>query len=386
MPSLTNNTTPFTGVISFNVVSAESTGSTHVTVTFSHPPDPAQAGILSNYSIPGLMLSGGFADLIGDTVTMTTSAQSSAQYTVTVSNVTRAADGQAMTTTATTFPGAGTFNIVSAEAISNTMVRVTFDAPPDPFGLSMIDSLDIPGLTINEVTAIENDVLLTTSTQTAIVYTVTANINIFRASDGLQLTTNSATFTGIEAFNIVSAVATGAYQFAVTFDAPPTAGHATDIANYSVAGLTLSGAGTLVGNVVTLQTKAAQSTETYTALVSGKVLRASDAATLTTKSAAFTGRTTFGVASVASTGTVHCAVTFSHPPDGTQAVDLNNYTVSHGLVLSAPVLNGSVVTFVTSAQSAVVYQIQVNGITRASDTEPLTAQIKAFTGTTEVFA
>jgi hypothetical protein len=75
-----------------------------MTVTLDAPPNAAQAMMLANYSVPGLTLSG-TPTLAGNVVTITTSAQSATTYTVTVSNVTRNSDSEALTTnpTATLF-------------------------------------------------------------------------------------------------------------------------------------------------------------------------------------------------------------------------------------------------------------------------------------------
>lgn len=374
---LVTDSVVFMNGIEFNVVSAESTGNTHLTVTFSALPHSGQATTLTNYSIPGLTLSG-VATLASRTVTFNTSAQSTGQYTVTVSNVTRFSDGQAMTNMTTTFEGSGTFNVVSAVATDNTTVRVTFDAPP----FASVDpaDYDIPGLTISGVFVNGNDVVLVTSPQSAIVYTVTANVT--RALDGLPLTIDSAMFTGVASFNVVSAVSTGAYLFTVTFSAPPGAIQANNVNNYSVPGLTLSAVDSLVGNTVTIRTMWAQSAVVYTVTVSGNVQRASDGESLTTATATFTGRTEFSVVSAATTGHFQCTITFSHAPNAAQAAVLANYTINQGLVLSGvPVLNGNTVTITTSAQAVVLYSIQAFNVTRASDGEPLTAHLASFTGT-----
>src|SRR6266480_512019 len=87
----------------FNVTSAASTGNTSVTVTFSQPPNPAEAVNLANYTVPGLALSG--PALSGTDVTFTTSSQAAISYTVTVTGVTRGADGEPLTNVNATFTG-----------------------------------------------------------------------------------------------------------------------------------------------------------------------------------------------------------------------------------------------------------------------------------------
>jgi uncharacterized repeat protein (TIGR01451 family) len=88
-------------------------------------------------------------------------------------------------------------------------------------------------------------------------------------------------------FNVASATSMGTNSMAVTFDAPPDAAQAATLANYSVAGLTLSGTPSLSGSTVTITTST-QAAQSYTVTVTG-VTRASDAEPLTTDTASFTG-------------------------------------------------------------------------------------------------
>src|SRR5260221_7676770 len=59
---------------SFNVTSAASTAATRMTVTYDGAPDPAEAVVLGNYTVPGLTLTG-TPTLMGNVVSITTSAQ-----------------------------------------------------------------------------------------------------------------------------------------------------------------------------------------------------------------------------------------------------------------------------------------------------------------------
>jgi uncharacterized repeat protein (TIGR01451 family) len=98
-------------------------------------------------------------------------------------------------------------------------------------------------------------------------------------------------------FNVESASSTGTTSVTVTFDAPPDAAQAATLANYSVPGLTLAGAPSLVGTTVTIATST-QAAQPYLVTVSN-VTRASDAEPLTVDSAGFTG-TAAGTLPVAS--------------------------------------------------------------------------------------
>ncbi len=284
-PLLVNQAT-FGGTQTFNVSSAMSTGNKQMTVTFDAPPDPTAAATLANYNVPNLNLSG-TPLLSNNTVTITTDAQSATSYTVTVSNVKRASDSAALVTNQATFQGRTSFNVLSASSASASTVTVTFDAPPDATTATTLTNYVIPNLTLSgKVTLNGSTVTLNTTSQTATQYTVTVS-NVTRASDTEPLTNASATFTGRTPFDVSAANATSAVTVKVTFDAPPNTSQATTLANYTIAGLTLSGTPALVGNVVTIQTSA-QSAQSYTASVAN-VTRSSDGEPLTTKDAQFTG-------------------------------------------------------------------------------------------------
>jgi hypothetical protein len=117
---LTNKTASFTGRAPFDVTGAASTSSGSMTVTFSAPPNAAQATAVGNYAVPGLTLSG-TPLLSGSTVTLRTSAQSAQTYTVTVSGVTRASDGEQLGTTS--FPFTGT--ALKTPTVTNVVVQST---------------------------------------------------------------------------------------------------------------------------------------------------------------------------------------------------------------------------------------------------------------------
>jgi hypothetical protein len=361
---------------SFNVTAAASTRSTTITVTFDAAPNAAQATTLGNYAVPGLTLSGTPA-VTGNTVTLTTSAQAAAEYTVTVSNVTRASDGKPLSDATATFTGRAPFNVASAASTNAVTVTVTFDAAPNATQATNVANYAVPGLTLSGTPALAgNTVTLTTTAQGATAYTVTVS-NVTRASDGEPLTSAAAGFTGTDTFNVASAASTGNTTMTVEFDAAPTAAQAETLANYTVPGLTLSGTPSLDGNVVTLTTSS-QVMQTYTVTVSN-VTRAADGEPLTTASANFEGRTAFNVELAASTRTDRMMVTFDAPPDADAAIVVGNYSVP-GLTLSSPTRDGRTVTFTTTKQSAGPYVVTVSGVTRASDGEALATSTAAFDG------
>jgi hypothetical protein len=180
-------------------------------------------------------------------------------------------------------------------------------------------------------------------------------------------------------FNVASAVSGGNLSMRVTFDAPPDPAEATNVANYSVPDLVLSGTPTLSGNEVTITTSG-QLPQTYVVTVSG-VSRASDHAPLATAAKTFTGHAPFKLKSAAVVNATTVSLTFSDPPDATQAASAGSYDIP-GLTVSAPQLAGSVVTLTTTAQAAQAYTVTVTGVTRATDSDVLAVNTADFTGRT----
>jgi hypothetical protein len=309
----------------FNVVAAASTGHTSMTVTFDAPPDPALAVDLAHYAVDGLTLSG-TPTLSGSVVTIESSAQLVEAYTVTVSGVTRASDGQVLTAATATFQGSPPFDVKSAEAKSAKTVAVTFDAPPNPVQAVDVANYSVPGLTLSAPALSGSTVTLTTTAQAAQTYTVTVS-NVTRATDGDPLVGATADFTGRTPFSVASAQATNAATITVTFDAAPTDAEATKLANYAVAvagaggaPLALSGTPVLSGNTVTLTT-APQAAVTYTVTVSN-VTRASDSEPLDVKTADFAG-----IAPAAPTVT-NVVVASTNPNNGTTPYNTGTTTVT----------------------------------------------------------
>jgi hypothetical protein len=367
----------FTGRAPFDVASAASASNLSITVTFDAPPNAAQATNINNYSVAGLALSG-TPSLSGSTVTITTASQLVTSYTVVVSGVTRNSDGELLTTTSAGFTGRSGFNVASAASTGRTTITVTFDAPPTMAQATTLGNYSVSGgLALSGMPVLAgNTVTITTATQAPGNYTVTVS-NVTRASDSTPLTVTTATFTHAS-FNVASAVAVSHTSLTVTFDAPPTAAQATTLGNYSVPGLTLSGTPSLSGNTVTI-TSAGQSNTSYTVTVNN-VTRASDGEPLVTKTATFTGRASFDVASAAGPTSASITVTFNAAPDPTQAATLAAYAVPGLTLIGTPLLSGNTVTIQTSQQSNVNYTVTVTGVTRASDGEPLTGKTATFAG------
>jgi hypothetical protein len=374
--ALTSSSATFTGRTQFDVVSAISTKTTQIQVVFDAAPNAAQATTLTHYNVSGLTLSG-TPTLSGNTVTLTTSQQSATTYAVTVSGVTRSSDAEPLTVNNASFTGRPPFDVSSAASTSNVAMTVTFDAAPDPTQATNISNYSVSGLALSGTPTLSgNTVTITTASQTVTTYTVNVS-GVTRASDGEALTTSSAMFTGKTGFNVASASSVDTFTMSVTFDAAPTPAQATNISNYNVPGLTLTGTPTLAGNTVTITTSA-QAGMTYTVTVTG-VTRASDSSPLQVFTASFT-HVTFNVSSAASITSHQISVTFDAAPNAGQATALGNYSVS-GLTLSGtPVLSGNTVTITTSAQAAMTYTVMVTNVTRNSDGSILSTSMASFTG------
>lgn len=274
-------------------------------------------------------------------------------------------------------PDAGPpFAITAAASTSDTTATITYNEPPNATQATTKTNYAITGgLTVSGATIIGNVVTLTTSVQSSTSYMVTVS-GVTRASDASALITDTANFTGRNAFDVSSAASGGSTTVNVTFDAPPDATSANTAANYAIAGLTITNAA-LSGSVVTLTTST-QAATTYSLAVTN-VTRASDGETLATNHATFTGSTTFNLLSATATSATTVDVTYDSPPNSTTAVDPTNYAIG-GLTVSAAALSGNVVTLTTGVQSATSFTLTVSTVTRASDGEALSTNSLKFTG------
>ncbi len=273
----------------FNVASVVSTSATTVSVTFSAPPNPAQALVLASYEVRGLTFDGPPA-LEGNVVTLTTLAQSASTYTLTVSGVTRATDAEPLFQSSATFQGRAPFNVVDARPQSAIYLAVTFDAEPNAAEAAILSNYDVPGLELISAGALpaSKTVLLRTPPQQSTKYSVKVT-GVTRASDGERLAVARAEFTGKGgSFNVVSAQSTGNQSMTMTFDAPPNAIKALDPDSYWVSGLSVAPL-SVAGNVVTFAT-GPQMARTYQLMVFG-VTRASDGEPLSNSDWSFEGRT-----------------------------------------------------------------------------------------------
>ncbi|MDQ3337094.1 MAG: lamin tail domain-containing protein [Myxococcota bacterium] len=371
---MTGRMAAFTGRSPFNVTNATSTSNTTVSMTFSEAPNAGQAAVAANYTIANLMVLG--VSVAGSSVTLTTAPQTATTYTVAVANVTRGIDGEALTNATANFTGRAPFDVMSVTTPTSTSIMITFSHPPNPAQATTSTNYAVPGLTLGGTPALAgNSVTITTAPQLAQSYTLTVD-NVTRANDSEPLTLRTASFMGRPRFNVMAAASASNVSMTVTFDAPPNAAQATNLANYSIPNLGLSGTPVLNGNTVTLTTTSQVGGQTYNVTVSN-VTRMTDAEPLFVNAASFQGRAGFNVISAASLNTTTMSVTFDAPPNAAQALTAANYSVP-GLTLSSPTLTGNVVTLTTSAQTAGSFTVTVSNVTRNSDASPLVVNAASF--------
>lgn len=172
-----------------------------IAITFTDPPDPAEALVSANYTFePPLGLAGN-AMVSGTTVTFGTQQQQGVMYRLTVAGVTRQGDGVALTEASTTFVGHTPFNVASAASTGVQSVVLAFDAAPDP-----AQATTLANYSINDPNALDlsgtpqlsgNAVTLTTSPQSVVDYDVDV-FNVTRASDHEPLYFTAGSFVGMD--------------------------------------------------------------------------------------------------------------------------------------------------------------------------------------------
>lgn len=204
-----------TVAVHFDVLSATATDATHVKVSFDAPPDATAGATSTNYSIsPTLAVNA--AAVSGSDVTLTTDPQTaSTSYTVTVSNVTRASDGIALTTNSAGFTGfvLPAFGVSGAAALSSTTVEVTFSDDYDTnsgttaanycIAFAADPDCQTPRLAVSAVAAgsTTRKALVTTAAQTAnVLYKIYVS-NVTRTSNGDALPAGAN--AGFAGFNLI---------------------------------------------------------------------------------------------------------------------------------------------------------------------------------------
>jgi hypothetical protein len=185
----------------FDVVSAQVLSSFAIAITFTDPPDPAEAAVIANYRLEPPLGFVGNSMITGATVTLGTLQQQGVMYRLMIAGVTRQADGVPLTDTSTTFMGHIPFNVASAASTGVQSVVLTFDAAPDP-----AQATTLANYSINDPNALDlsgtpqlsgNAVTLTTSPQSAVDYDLDV-FNITRASDHEPLYVTSGSFVGMD--------------------------------------------------------------------------------------------------------------------------------------------------------------------------------------------
>lgn len=389
--------------------SAAATSNTTVEVVFTDGSirlDKNTATDIANYSINnGLTITA--ASLSGLKVTLTTSSQTvGTVYTLTVNNVKDIA-GNAMTAAKTaTFAGKAADTAapagITASAYSNTQVRIDFDdtSKIDEASAEAVENYTIAGLTVtsaellNSDTAIANyagtkykSVILTTTAQTAgTVYTVSV-LGVKDVAGNAITSAKTATFAGkaadVAAPSQITATAINNTLVRIDFTDASNIDEesAENIANYTIAGLTITGAQLIntttdrdtysgILNKSVLLTTSAQTTGTvYTASVLGVKDIAGNAIT-SAKTATFAGKaadvTAPTVSSILALSGNKLKIIFSEAMDGTSVQTLTNYSISTiGYPVSVDSWTASTRTLVlnTAAQgNGTVYTVTINNV------------------------
>ncbi len=316
----------------FDVTGATATNATTVVVTFDAVPDLASAQTSSNYVITGGTTAPTVTNAVlsGNQVTLTTSTQEAAAYTLTVSNVVRSSDMTPLTVATAAFTGVTTFNIISAKTTSATTIDLTFDAPPNATqaqttgNYTVIDASMTPA-TILTASVLGNVVTLTTMGNLGPVGYMVTVAGVTRDSDGAALTTDHVSFAGPNTFNVSSAVAVTSTSLTVTFSDAPDQTTAETTTNYLIMDAASNPlnvtAATLLGNVVTLTTDA-QAAVTYTVKVIN-VVRNPGAVALYADMAQLTG-----IAAGSAPTVTNVVVTATLPDNGTTPYNTGTTTVT----------------------------------------------------------
>lgn len=317
----------------FNVTGAAATNATTVVVTFDAVPDMATAQTASSYVITGGTTAPTVtsAVLSGSQVTLTTSTQEAAAYTLTVSGVLRSGDNVPLTVSTAAFTGVTTFNLASATTTSATTIDLTFDAPPDATKAQNTGNytlLDVSTMTTATVlsAAVSGDVVtLTTMNNLGPVGYMVTVAGVTRDPDGAALTNDHVTFAGFDTFDVSSAVATTSTSATVTFSDAPDQATAETASNYVImdasSNMLAVTSATLAGNVVTLTTDA-QAAVTYTVKVMN-VFRDPGAVALYADMAQFTG-----IAAGSAPTVTNVAVASTSPDNGTTPFNTGTTTLT----------------------------------------------------------
>ncbi|MFZ5351278.1 MAG: beta strand repeat-containing protein [Bacillota bacterium] len=407
-------------------VSAASVDNKTVDVTFTDANrlDVASATNVANYTIAGLTVES--AAVAGKVVTLTTSAQTSGTvYTVSVVGVKDVA-GNAITSAKTaTFAGKAA-DVAAPSAItvvpySNTQVRVDFtdSSKIEEESAENVANYTIAGLTVSAAELLNTDssvttyggtksksVLLTTTAQTTgTVYTVSV-LGVKDVAGNAITTAKTNTFAGkaadTAAPSAITAVPYTNTQVRVDFTDSSNIDEesAENVANYTIAGLTVTAAellntttltGTYGGtiNKSVILTTTAQTTGTvYTVSVLGVKDVAGNAIT-TAKTNTFAGKAadttapTVAVTPVAG-NKVQLVFTDASAMDATSVQTLTNYSISTlGYPVSVDSWTASTKTLVlnTAAQTnGTVYEITINNVKDAAGNTITANTKKSFAG------
>ncbi|GEM_PF-1079463 len=379
------------GASIFHLVSADATSTGTVRVTFSRDVDIASGENIANYSIPGLTVTGAARDGIDYTVVnLTTTLHSDDIYTLTVTGVIDTSDNLIGTPNSLQFAGDVPPIIDSVSSINNTTVVVSFSEPVDEASAeNSLNYITVPALTISSAERDSIDfskVTLTTSSQTAAqVYQLT--INSVTDLNGNPLDPpifKNFTGTGANDFHLLSVAASSTNTVRVTFNQDVDITSGQNAANYSIPGLTITGAvRDGADHTVINLTTSTHDDINYTLTVTG-VTDTSFNLIGSPNSLQFAGDVAPMIRRVSSTGNTTVMIYFTEPVDVATAENRLNYTTAPALTISSaqqyPADSTRVTLNTVSQTDGQSYKLTINNVEDLTGNTIASPNYEYFTG------
>jgi hypothetical protein len=342
-PIGTKNYKAFPGDALPYIQSVSSSSNTEVVVYFSEDVEQTSAENAFNYSIPGLLVDSAVRDTVDyKKITLVTGQQGGGtNYTLTVSDVADLNGNTIGSPDSMGFVGTGVADtiaptVLSAARVDSDTVEVTFSEPVDLATSEAAGNYTIEDNDMNPV-SVTAAVRQTDTSKVRVnisgkfsrsLYNITVSSNI-RDLNNNQLEgppNNSASFAG-EATYITNAVAISNTEVKVYFSNDLDQTGAEITANYSITGLTVTGAtrDSVDSSIVDLTTSS-QADANYTLNVTGVI---------DPDSISFPGDALPYIQSVSSSSNTEVVVYFSEDVEQTSAENAFNYSIPGLLVDSA---------------------------------------------------
>jgi len=361
------------------LLQAEAIHATLVRLTFSEPMDTNTLSDLSAYSIDKISINQVQTTSNPTTVLLYTDSQLPIEYTLTVTKVKDASENEICNSNTAKFSGTTVTDDVSptiekVEVQDNSSVLVTFSEAIDPITAENIANYTINGLTVISAVIIDansKQVLLFTSSQSAIEYTLTVS-NVKDKSNNIIAIPNSGIFQGISGGTptppiMISVTPIYNTKLIVTFSKPVTTASSETVANYAIPSLTNStatrdSASPAKVNLVT----SSQSAITYT-LTANNIYSENNILIGSPNSKTFTGDALPCISTISTPDNISIKVQFTEKLNLTEANNISNYSeIGSSLTLnsiSVDSFDNSIVYISSATQTAgVTYTLQAMGL------------------------